>query len=197
MKEHSLWTPPLPFAIVAYDRNGVIGFGDHMAYVPGEELLTDNKRMWAILTNPERNVSLLGGSATMLPLLGILPPAIKDVVVVTHHPEKMPVLTGVLADRIRTADDPVEALDMALAAEKVPAVFGGASIYNNECLRDKLSYVLATEIDTEFVNTTNEPTKKFNPLPTNEWSIISSEPMQRGPKDAFSANFVVYRRLER
>lgn len=191
MIEHSIWTPSLPFAIVAYDRNHVIGFGDHMPYNPRKELLTDNKRMWAILTNPDREVSLIGGSATMLPLLGILPPAIKDVIVVTKHPENMP---SPRAERVRIADDPVRAVDMALASGRVPAIFGGASIYNNERLRSRLFYVLATEIDAEFVDATGAPSKKFNLLPANEWAVQSNEQMPQSEHDKFAARFVTWER---
>jgi len=192
MSEQYIQTPSLPFAIVAYDRNHTIGYGDHMPYSPREELLTDNQHMWAILTNPDREVSLIGGSATMLPLLGILPPAIKDVIVVTKHPENMP---SPLADRVRTADDPVVAVDMALKAGRVPAIFGGASIYNNDRLRARLYTVLATEIDAAFVDTTGQSVKKFNPLPVDQWSVVSNEPMPRGPKDHFAARFVEYERV--
>lgn len=194
MSNTNIWTPSLPFAILAHDRNGVIGYGDHMAYLPREDLRTDNEYLWGVLTNPDQEVSIVGGSTTLLPLLGVLPPAIHDVIVVTRHPEKVALSNQKHDERIKTALDPITAIDMALASGRVPAIFGGASLYNNEAVRSRLFYVLATEIDTEFQNTTGEPVKTFQRLPASEWGVKSNEPMPRGPHDKFDARFVIYER---
>lgn len=195
MSNTNIWTPPLPFAILAYDRNKVIGYGDHMAYLPRRDLLTDSENMWAVLTNPEQEVSLVGGRTTMLRILGVIPPTIHDVIVVTSHPDSLNVPNQRQSGRIRTAPDPITAMDMASASGKVPAIFGGASLYNNEIVRSRLWYVLATEIDAEFQNVTGEPVKTFQKLPASEWEVKSNEPMPRGEHDKFDARFVIYERV--
>jgi len=195
MNKIDIWTPDLPFAILAHDKNGVIGFGDHMPYLPREDLRTDNEYLWSVLTNPDQEVSIVGGSNTLLPMLGVIPPAVHDVIVVTRHPERVALSNQTNDKRIRTALDPVAAIEMSLASGRVPAIFGGASIYNSEAVRSRLFYVLSTEIDTAFENTANEPVKRFDRLPTSDWEVKSSQPMPRGAHDKFDARFVVRQRV--
>lgn len=195
MDKIDIWTPDLPFAILAHDRNRVIGFGDHMPYLPREDLRSDNEYLWGVLTNHEQEVSIVGGATTLLPILGIIPPAVHDIIVVTRHPEKVKQSDQTQGGRVRTALNPVTAIEMALASGRVPAIFGGASLYNSPAVRSRLSYVLTTEIDTEFKNTADEPIKQFDRLPTSEWEVMSNQSLIRGAHDKFDARFVIWERV--
>lgn len=182
------WTPNLPFAIVAYDANGVIGFGDEMAYDPQQDLLTDNRHMWAVLTNPEQPVSLIGGRVTLLPLLNIIPDQIDDIIVVSRNKRLLERQKLLNPERVRLANTPEDAMAMA---RHTPAVFGGESIY--AALQKRLWYVMATEIDTVFANVRNKPVKTF-PRLTDQFIVRSNEAMPRGEHDKFNARFVVWER---
>jgi dihydrofolate reductase len=179
----SIELPPLePFAIVAYDEHRAIGYGDMMPYDARTQLKSDNTRMWDILTNPDRPVSLIGGRATVEPMLPvILGKGINDVIVLSHTER------GLEGDtRVQYVASPEEALRLA---KHTPAIFGGAATY--AAMLPYLKWVLATEVHHTF-----SPVDKFFPaLPAAEWCEKEREPLQHGPHDAFAANFVTYQRV--
>lgn len=175
--------PPGPFAIVAYDQNRAIGYGNVMPYDARTQLQSDNARMWRILTNPERPVSLIGGCATVEPMLSvILGKGIDDVIVLSHADKS----SGTADKRVHYAQTPEEALRLA---KHTPAIFGGAAAY--AAMLPYTQWVLATEVHHAF-----SPVDKYFPaLPTAEWREEERKPLQRGPHDAFDADFVTYHKV--